>query len=124
MGNRADNEIPNSVNIMVSGTVIHGDVETQGDFRVDGTVLGNFTSKLKVVIGPTGYIEGDIECGDCEVFGKVKGNILAHEHLILRENSEVCGDIRINRITIEPGAMYSGHCSMLNAQPSPEPDLL
>ena len=122
MGNKAENEGPNSVNIVGNGTVIHGDVESNGDFRLDGTVLGRFSSKLKVVIGPTGYIEGDIECKDCEVFGKVKGNILAHEHLVMRETSEVCGDIRINRITIESGALYTGHCSMLNVQNASEPE--
>ena len=66
------------------------------------------------IIGPTGFIEGDIECNDCEVFGKVKGNILAHETLVLRDTANVCGDIRINRLSIEPGAVFTGHCSMLN----------
>lgn len=115
MASRTENDTPGIINIIGNGTAINGDVETNGDFRLDGTIHGQFVSKLKLVIGPTGCIEGDIECKDCEIFGHVKGNILAHETLVLRETADVCGDIRVNRLSIEPGAMFSGRCSMLNA---------
>ncbi|MBP5396779.1 MAG: polymer-forming cytoskeletal protein [Bacteroidales bacterium] len=114
MASKTENEASGTINIIGNGTSIHGDVASHGDFRLDGAIQGQFVSKLKLVIGPTGYIEGDIECKDCEIFGKVKGNILVHETLVLRETAEVCGDIRINRLSIEPGAVFTGHCSMLN----------
>lgn len=114
MANKIENEAPGAINILSNGTSIKGDVSTDGDFRLDGAIRGNFSSKLKLVVGPSGFIEGDIECRDCEVCGKVKGNILAHENLILRETADVCGDIRVNRLAIEPGAVFMGHCSMLN----------
>ena len=114
MANRNENDVPGIINIIGSGTTIHGDVETPGDFRLDGTIQGQFLSRQKLVVGPTGSIEGDIECKDCEVFGRVKGNILTHESLVLRESAVVVGDIRVNRLSIEPGAMFTGHCSMLN----------
>lgn len=114
MASKIENEAPGAINILSSGTSIQGDVSTDGDFRLDGTITGQFTSKLKLVIGPSGCIEGDIECRDCEVCGKVKGNILVHENLVLRETADVCGDIRVNHLAIEPGAVFVGHCSMLN----------
>lgn len=114
MASKTDNEVTGIINIIGNGTSIHGDVASNGDFRIDGAIQGKFVTKLKLVIGPTGFIEGDIECKDCEIFGKVRGNILAHETLVLRETAEVCGDIRINRLSIEPGAVFTGHCSMLN----------
>lgn len=121
MANKIENETPGAINILSAGTKIQGDVFTDGDFRLDGSINGKFTSKLKLVIGPSGSIEGDIECRDCEVCGKVKGNILAHENLVLRETADVCGDIRVNRLAIEPGAVFVGHCSMLNvAEPAGE----
>src|SRR5436190_1845490 len=45
-----------------NGTVISGDVNAEGDVRIDGKVTGNVTSKSKVVIGATGIIDGNIFC--------------------------------------------------------------
>lgn len=114
MANKIENEAPGAINILSSGTRIQGDVITDGDFRIDGTIRGQFISNLKIVIGVSGCVEGDIECRDCEISGKVKGNILVRENLVLRETAMVCGDIRVNRLAIEPGAVFEGHCSMLN----------
>ena len=120
MASKTENEAPGAINILSDGTKIQGDVFSDGDFRLDGSIVGQFTSKLKLVIGASGSIEGDIECRDCEICGKVKGNILVHENLILRETADVCGDIRVNRLAIEPGAVFVGHCSMLNVKVTTE----
>ncbi len=113
MAKTMDTETP-GINIIGSGTQINGDVCANGDFRVDGIIIGNFSTALKLVIGPSGYIEGNIECNDCEIHGRVKGNILTHENMVLRATADVAGDIEINRLSIEPGANFVGHCNMLN----------
>ena len=114
MAKTVENENSSNLNIIGNGTLIQGDVTSNGDFRVDGSIKGNFTSKLKLVIGTNGYVEGNITCKDCEILGKVKGNVLVQEQMILRETAEIEGDIQVNRLSIEAGARFTGHCSMLS----------
>ncbi|NLJ82198.1 MAG: polymer-forming cytoskeletal protein, partial [Bacteroidales bacterium] len=87
-----------------------------GDFRLDGTLIGNFYSKLKLVIGPSGKIEGNINCKDCDVSGAVKGNIETSEMLTLKASSNVIGDLVVKRLCIEPDAEFTGNCRMNNTE--------
>ncbi|HKC67450.1 MAG TPA: polymer-forming cytoskeletal protein, partial [Bacteroidia bacterium] len=51
-----------SVNLIAAGTTITGDVKTEGDFRIDGTLQGTLVVKGKLVVGSNGHIQGEIEC--------------------------------------------------------------
>jgi cytoskeletal protein CcmA (bactofilin family) len=94
------------------GTVINGDVSTEGDVRVDGKVNGNVTSKSKTVVGTTGVIEGDIFCQNAYIDGRVTGNIEVSELLILSKTAHVTGDIKIKKLVVEEGARFTGSCMM------------
>jgi cytoskeletal protein CcmA (bactofilin family) len=50
-----------SINIIGVGTEINGDLSTKGDIRIDGKIVGDVTSKAKVVIGLTGEVLGNIQ---------------------------------------------------------------
>lgn len=95
-----------------NGTVISGDVSTEGDIRIDGTVTGNVSSKAKAVIGKTGVVEGNILCQNAYVDGRVNGNIEVTELLILSKTATVNGDIKIRKLVVEEGAKFNGKCSM------------
>lgn len=101
-----------SINLIGAGTVINGEVKSSGDIRVDGTVIGTVNSKGKVVIGSTGNIEGEVFCQNADVSGTIKGNITVSEILSLKASSNLIGDIVTNKLSIEPGANFSGSCSM------------
>ena len=49
-----------SSNSLVQGTNVEGTIQADKDIRIDGTLKGTLTCKGKVIIGPTGYISGDI----------------------------------------------------------------
>ena len=49
-------------NLIGNGTVIKGDIESNGDIRIDGRLIGSLKSNGKVIIGQTGIMEGDITC--------------------------------------------------------------
>lgn len=116
MAKSIENERPKTINIIGNGSKINGDIVSDGDFRVDGIILGNFKSNLKIIIGECGYIEGNVDCKNCEVLGKIHGNINVSESLVLRESANIEGDIKIGRLSVEPGASLTGHCSMLNTE--------
>lgn len=101
-----------SINLIGAGTLITGEVKSNGDIRIDGTVTGSVNSKGKVVIGSTGQVEGEIFCQNADVSGSIKGNITVSEILSLKATSNLSGDIVTNKLAIEPGANFSGSCSM------------
>lgn len=101
-----------SINLIGAGTVINGEVKSNGDIRIDGTVTGSVNSKGKVVIGTTGLVEGEVICQNADVSGAVKGNVTVSELLSLKSTANLNGDIITNKLAIEPGANFSGSCSM------------
>lgn len=101
-----------AINLISSGTDITGDVKSSGDLRIDGTLNGNLNTKGKVVIGPTGKVNGEVICKNSEVSGTVEGKINVKELLILKVSSKIFGDIITSKLSIEPGAIFSGNCKM------------
>jgi len=102
----------NVINQIGVGTEITGDVTTNGDIRFDGLLTGNLKTRGKVVIGETGAVKGEINCKNSVLEGKVEGKITVGELLTLKATSSLTGDIITRRLAIEPGAKFSGNCSM------------
>ena len=107
------NETDNStINLISNGTDITGDIKTNGDIRIDGTLKGNLNTKGKVVIGPTGKVNGEVVCKNSEVSGIVEGKISVGQLLNLKASSKILGDITTSKLSVEPGAIFSGNCKM------------
>ncbi|MCL2073525.1 MAG: polymer-forming cytoskeletal protein [Marinilabiliaceae bacterium] len=104
-------KLPNNIQ---TGTKITGNIETTGDFRIDGNIAGNVNSKGKVVIGAQGFIKGEVICTNAEISGTLEGKIVVSELLSLKSTSKITGEIKIGKLSIEPGAFFSGTCSMSN----------
>ena len=103
---------PNSRNLLGPGTTITGEINSDGVFRLDGTLNGNLTTKAKLVIGKSGVVKGDIQCKNADVSGKVEGKIIVSELLSLKADCSIKGDIITNKLSIEPGANFDGTCDM------------
>jgi cytoskeletal protein CcmA (bactofilin family) len=106
-------EVP-SINLLSSGTMVKGEIKVNGDFRIDGTFVGTIDCKGKVVVGPTGSIDGEINCQNADLSGEVKATVKVAELITLKETSKFTGDITTNKLAIEPGAKFSGSCKMEN----------
>ena len=104
-----DNKLPNMIG---TGTKITGNIETNGDIRIDGEIEGNITSKGKVVVGPNGKVIGEVHCSNAEISGFLKGLIKVSELLSLKNESKLLGDINTAKLSIEPGAVFTGSCKM------------
>ena len=107
--NETDN---NTINLISAGTDITGDIKSTGDIRIDGSLKGNLNTKGKVVIGPTGKISGEVICKNSEVSGIVEGKIIVGQLLNLKASSKILGDITTLKLSIEPGAVFTGNCKM------------
>ena len=104
----------NAINIINHGTLIKGDITATGDFRLDGTLEGNIQLNGKLVVGDSGVVNGNILCLNANIIGTVNGNLSVKELLSLNATARVKGDILINKLSIEPGAVFTGKCRMLD----------
>jgi len=110
---KVNNETDNSnINLISNGTEISGDIKSQGDIRIDGSLIGNLVTKGKVVIGNTGKVKGEVMCKNSEVSGGLEGKINVSELLTLKISCRINGDIITNKLSIEPGASFTGNCNM------------
>jgi cytoskeletal protein CcmA (bactofilin family) len=107
---------PAAINLISNGTEISGDIKSGGDIRIDGSLTGNLNTKGKVVVGVTGRVNGEVICKNSEVSGCVEGKISVSQLLILKASSRILGDIATVKLSIEPGAKFSGNCKMSDSE--------
>lgn len=101
-----------SVNLIGSGTKIVGDINSQGDIRIDGKLIGNLTTNGKFVLGVHGSIEGNVSSANADISGEIKGIVNVTETLSLKKTAKIQGDIIAGKLAIESGAVFNGTCNM------------
>tara|TARA_B100000809_G_scaffold241045_1_gene263892 strand:- start:1569 stop:1973 length:405 start_codon:yes stop_codon:yes gene_type:complete len=99
-------------NVIGKKTSIVGDIHSEGDFRIDGTVEGSIRAQGRVIIGKDGLVKGLIECTNADIEGEVSGNISVSDMLTLKSTAHINGDVVIGKLTVEPGASFNATCSM------------
>lgn len=97
---------------IVEGTKIEGNISSEADFRFDGHLVGNFNSKGRLVLGPSGKITGDIMVESADIEGTFKGNMHVVNMLNIKSTAHVEGDIKAGNFAVEPGAVFNATCSM------------
>ena len=114
MAKQSDISSPDKLNRIVEGTMMEGTFRSESNIRIDGTLKGNVDTKGRLVIGPNGVINGEITCQNAEVEGKIKGKIIVEDLLSLKSSAKIDGEIFTSKLSIDPGAMFSGSCHMGN----------
>lgn len=99
-------------NKIAQGTIFKGEIQSQGSFRVEGTLEGTLITKGKVVIGETGFVKGTIECEYADVEGKFSGNMQVKATLSLKSKAHIEGDVFTDKLSVEPGAIFNATCAM------------
>lgn len=102
-------------NRISAGTVITGDIEAKGGFRIEGTLIGNLTTAGKVVISKGGLIKGDLTCQNADFEGNFDGKLNVEETLSLRSTAVIDGEVNAGKLSIEPGASFNASCTMKGA---------
>lgn len=102
----------NGTTLISAGTTLKGDISSNSDLRIDGTIIGNIHSTAKIVIGSSGVVEGDISGNQADIVGKVSGNIRTKELLQLRGECVVTGNLYAGKLQVEPTATFNGQCHM------------
>jgi cytoskeletal protein CcmA (bactofilin family) len=112
MSNEKSNGLNGGATLISAGTTLKGDINSNNDLRIDGTIIGNIRSSSKIIIGTSGMVDGDIECNQADITGKVNGNIKAKDLLQLKGECNITGNVQAGKLQVEPTATFNGECHM------------
>mgnify|MGYP006315787047 FL=1 len=103
---------PGKINSIMEGTVIEGEIRSDSNIRIDGRVKGSVNAKGRVIVGQSGVIDGEVICQSSDIEGTVIGKVNCQDVLSLKATAKLQGDINTKKLAIEPGATFTGNCSM------------
>jgi len=100
------------LSIIASGTVITGDVRTEGTVKIEGEILGNVQAGQQVLLARGSRVRGDVQTREAVIGGLVEGSIRAGERVEIQATAIVQGDITTQRIVIAEGGQVNGGLEM------------
>ncbi|WP_298779630.1 polymer-forming cytoskeletal protein [uncultured Polaribacter sp.] len=99
-------------NVISKNTSIVGEIKSEGDFRIDGILEGNLTTKGRVIIGAEGKVKGNVFAGNADVEGEISGQLNVEKTLTVKAVALITGDVTTGKLSIEPGATFNATCVM------------
>ncbi len=106
---------PSSGGKAVIGASIHVDGTLKGeeDLLIEGKVKGTVElKKHSVTIGASGEVKADVYAHTIYVDGRMEGNLVASERIVIRKSAEIRGSITAPRVSLEDGARFNGTIDM------------
>ena len=101
-----------SHNSLVQGSRLEGNVTSENDFRIDGQFIGNLQCKSRVIIGPSGDFQGQVNCENAIIEGRFSGTLVSHDVLEVREGAIIEGDVNTRRLVVQSGSVFDVKCNM------------
>ncbi len=114
--NKQQMEPTASQNRINEGTILKGDIQSNGFFRIDGVIDGNVKTPSKVVIGKTGVITGTLTCENADIEGRFEGNLDVSGTLTLKATAQIKGEVVVGKLAVEPGATFNASCVMKGSE--------
>ena len=112
MNKTAETVNPGKINSIMEGTSIEGEIKSDSNLRVDGRVKGTINVRGRLIVGQSGVVEGEVTCQSSDIEGTVLGRVNCQDLLSLKATAKLQGDINTKKLAIEPGAVFTGNCSM------------
>jgi cytoskeletal protein CcmA (bactofilin family) len=89
--------------------LIKGEITGSGSVKIEGKVEGSIElPDDRVTVGRDGRVSASIAARDVVVLGEVIGSCKASDHLHIRSEGSLYGDVMVARISVEDGAYLTG----------------
>ncbi len=98
--------------IIASGIIIDGELTSDDEVEVAGTVKGKLTSKDNVTVASGAVVEAEVAGATVTVGGQLTGNVTAQDRVDLQAGGRLVGDVKTARLTIADGASFKGNVDM------------
>jgi cytoskeletal protein CcmA (bactofilin family) len=115
-----------ALSIIAFGMKVHGDIDTNGVIKIEGTVEGTIRGARQVLVGRQGEVKGDVSAREVVVGGRIDGTVTASERVEIQGTSAVSGDIYTKSIVVLEGGRINGAVRMdetgrsIGSAPKPE----
>jgi len=95
------------------GLKVVGNLESDGDVVIAGTVEGDITSR-GLTVSQGASVKGSISAEVVTILGRVEGQVKARS-VGIAKSGEMTGDIEYGSLAIEDGAVLEGNCRRTKA---------
>jgi cytoskeletal protein CcmA (bactofilin family) len=95
-------------NMLSSDVELKGNLRFTGELTFDGKLEGEIVTDGVLSLGDNAVITGNVTVGRIIVRGKVNGTITATDKIEIKAGTELFGDIRACKLTIEEGVTFVG----------------
>src|SRR3954467_3636565 len=86
-----------------------GELTFEKGLRLMGKFEGRITTAGRLHIAKEAHMQAEVESGAIIVEGEVKGNLTASDRIELKQSARLEGDLRATKLTVDEGAVFSGH---------------
>ena len=88
---------------------IKGEISGGESLYIDGRIEGTINiPDHRVTVGRNGSVKADVNAREVVIMGKVHGNVICSDRLDIRSEGSVTGDVVVQRISVEDGAILKG----------------
>lgn len=99
--------------IIGPGIVINGDISGTESLLIEGKVKGHIQlASHEVTVGQSGEVNADVTAKVIRIAGKVDGDLVGKEKVIISSTGNVRGNIVAPRMLLEDGAIFKGSIDM------------
>lgn len=98
--------------ILGPDATIKGEVSFEKGLRLHGRIEGKVTTQGRLHVAKEAHLMADVEAGAIVIEGEVKGNLIASDRIDLKQSARYEGDLAASRLTVDEGAVFSGHVSV------------
>lgn len=96
-----------------TGIQVNGDITGDEDLTIDGKLEGSLKlDSNEVQVGKTGIVKADVSARIVKIDGRVDGDIIGQEKVVITRSGNVRGNIKAPRVTLEDGAIFKGSIDM------------
>jgi len=110
------------LNLIAAMSKFQGNLNTQGNVRVDGQFIGDIQATENITIGISGEVQGNIIGKNVFISGKISGDIVAKEKIVFDGKSSIRGDIKATTLIIDEGALFDGKITMTDSKATSQPN--
>lgn len=112
MKNKTNAVSSEEVSIISPGLTVEGKLHSNGNVRIDGTIIGDVSVAGSITVGENGVVEGGVSAESVTLGGKITGIINAKEKITLESKAVLKGDIFTRILVVEAGAIFDGKSTM------------
>jgi len=114
-----EDEVGSAVTVIASNTRFTGKIQVEDTLRISGYFKGEINCRRMVWVEKTGRIEGTVNARRVVIEGEINGKIESADHVELRSNGRMIGDINAGKITVAQGCFFDGQAKILRKEKSP-----